>query len=596
MLKSGDFALKFKMGMMCMYIKRDRYLNQLISRRENGLIKVITGIMRCGKSYLLFNIFYDYLISTGVKAEQIIDIALDDDTNAMYRDPAELFNCLVGYATETNEVHTGGTAACTAKSICKNEYGELDLNNHTSDKYANGFRNCCGEYQPATLTTDKYDIYGDSIKDNVYEIGNAAQLYWFAGLVNGTLDGVAQDKYANAVLTEDIIVNDGAFSVDSNNNPLYNGYEISEANKPLEWIPIGIYYDSDRNGTVDSDEYAFYYGTLDGNNHTVSGLYINNPSHDFIGLFGRSCGTIKNVGVINSYFNGKEFVGGVCGDGSEIINCYNAGMVSGTEFIGGVCGHGYAVIVNCYNTGNVTDSSYTGEICYEWEGRYVNNYYLADSDDGNGGKTAAQFASGEVVCLLSQGCTIEADDIDFYEDQTFSGEIWGQTLSGDSIDAYPILNGKKVYYGYLSCAENAARVYTNDSNALDMKPDHTPNADDGDCMTAITCSVCGTVTTEAKESHVDTNLNNKCDSCGTVMDGIGEIGSYSLNLTDDIGVNFYMKLTLTGADSTTWTITYSPMNYVKSVLEADKETRTGAYNLMKALYYYNQAAITYFEQ
>lgn len=73
-----------------MYIKRDRYLNQLISRKGNGLIKVITGIKRCGKSYLLFNIFYDYLISQGVKAEQIIDIALDDDTNAAYRDPAEL--------------------------------------------------------------------------------------------------------------------------------------------------------------------------------------------------------------------------------------------------------------------------------------------------------------------------------------------------------------------------------------------------------------------------------------------------------------------------------------------------------------------------
>ena len=83
MLKSGDFAPKFNMEMMYMYIKRDRYLNQLISRKENGLIKVITGIRRCGKSYLLFNIFYDYLISQGVKAEQIIDIALDDDTKAM---------------------------------------------------------------------------------------------------------------------------------------------------------------------------------------------------------------------------------------------------------------------------------------------------------------------------------------------------------------------------------------------------------------------------------------------------------------------------------------------------------------------------------
>ena len=68
-------------------IRRDRYLQKLIDRRENGLVKVITGIRRCGKSFLLFNLFYDYLIESGVKEEQIISIALDDDTFIKYRDP-----------------------------------------------------------------------------------------------------------------------------------------------------------------------------------------------------------------------------------------------------------------------------------------------------------------------------------------------------------------------------------------------------------------------------------------------------------------------------------------------------------------------------
>ncbi len=71
-------------------IKRDSYLNRIIDRKENGLIKVITGIRRCGKSYLLFNLFYDYLIQSGVKEEQIITIALDDDTDIQYRDPDKL--------------------------------------------------------------------------------------------------------------------------------------------------------------------------------------------------------------------------------------------------------------------------------------------------------------------------------------------------------------------------------------------------------------------------------------------------------------------------------------------------------------------------
>ena len=60
-------------------IKRDIYLNKLIDRRENGSIKVITGIRRCGKSYLLFNLYYRYLLETGVPQEHIIRVALDDE-------------------------------------------------------------------------------------------------------------------------------------------------------------------------------------------------------------------------------------------------------------------------------------------------------------------------------------------------------------------------------------------------------------------------------------------------------------------------------------------------------------------------------------
>lgn len=71
-------------------IRRDGYLKQIIDRKENGLIKVITGIRRCGKSFLLFDLYYDYLLQSGVKEEQIIPIALDDDTFVQYRDPSEL--------------------------------------------------------------------------------------------------------------------------------------------------------------------------------------------------------------------------------------------------------------------------------------------------------------------------------------------------------------------------------------------------------------------------------------------------------------------------------------------------------------------------
>lgn len=75
-----------------MIIKRDQYLNQLIRKKWNGLIKIITGIRRCGKSYLLFELYHTYLNSIGVDDKYIIELSLDDEVNAKYRNPLELGN------------------------------------------------------------------------------------------------------------------------------------------------------------------------------------------------------------------------------------------------------------------------------------------------------------------------------------------------------------------------------------------------------------------------------------------------------------------------------------------------------------------------
>ena len=74
-----------------MTIKRDIYLNKLISKKHNGLIKVITGIRRCGKSYLLFNLFREHLEEQGIHADHIIDMAFDSFENKKYRNPEILY-------------------------------------------------------------------------------------------------------------------------------------------------------------------------------------------------------------------------------------------------------------------------------------------------------------------------------------------------------------------------------------------------------------------------------------------------------------------------------------------------------------------------
>ena len=83
-------------------IKRDKYLRQLIEAKENGFPKVITGIRRCGKSYLLKEIYRAYLIDEGVDPSHIHILELDDDRNIEYRDPLKLGEYIRKLCTDNN--------------------------------------------------------------------------------------------------------------------------------------------------------------------------------------------------------------------------------------------------------------------------------------------------------------------------------------------------------------------------------------------------------------------------------------------------------------------------------------------------------------
>ncbi len=421
----------------------------------------------------------------------------------------------------------------TEEEECKHEGVEITFN-------SNGFGNCpkCNAtvYQPAVETTDKYDIDDDSMKENVYEISNAGQLYWFAGLVNGTLDGVKQNKLANAVLTANITVNENlldSLQYDAEGN-------VSNGSDFISWTPIADWME---NRTTQ------YSGTFDGNNKTVSGLYFNGDS-TCIGLFGssESDGNIKNVGVVDSYFKGNDHVGGVCGNnagtitncynagnltsieshadiggicgynnGGTVTNCYNTGTVTATgsvAFVGGVCGCSIEPISNCYNIGTVTAASSDADIsgiCGYYFGPIKNCYYLADTEDENGGKTAAQFVSGEVAYLLSQGCTVgEGEDA-----VTYSGSVWGQALGGNG-DTYPVL--KKA-----GDAKNT--VYRNETY-----PGCEGNPGDP------VYSYSNTQKAPAYAEHTDEDLDGKCDVGGEDFKTYNQLGKLitkvKLNLSD----------------------------------------------------------------
>ena len=102
-------------------IARNSYLNQLIERKQNGMVKVITGIRRCGKSFLLFNIYHQYLNSIGVDDGHIIELALDDDENIVLRNPINLGEYIRSRMTD-NQTYYIFLDEIQKVSIIKNPY------------------------------------------------------------------------------------------------------------------------------------------------------------------------------------------------------------------------------------------------------------------------------------------------------------------------------------------------------------------------------------------------------------------------------------------------------------------------------------------
>lgn len=328
----------------------------------------------------------------------------------------------------------------------------------------------------ATATGDK-TFYAKWLKiktptkesDGCYAISDAAELYGFAAIVNGT-NGKAKEKAACGKLTKDIVVNENVLNSDGSLN-------MADTAGFMQWNPL--------------DSFA---GIFDGNMHTISGLYakedISTYSYDRgIGFIGTAYGTgddpivIKNVGIIGSYFNslvsdvggiiGKvldnkpdylithiqnsynastvagyvSYVGGIVGsvDGTlDVDNCYNLGLLLGdTEYdylVGGIVGKVYysaaAYISDSYSAGKIVANRWTpivagkvqiGNAIYI---KVTNSYYLDSLASQTVGDslgipvTADQLKNGTVALLLHDG---------------EKGSIWGQNVG---VDDHPVLSGE----------------------------------------------------------------------------------------------------------------------------------------------------------
>lgn len=424
-------------------------------------------------------------------------------------------------------------------NTCKGEGFTNDLNvaqSHSFDK--DGFctnpiseDQICGAYQNAVLNDQ-----------GIYEISNAGQLYWFAGLVNGTLPyGTAQNTLASGMLMEDI--------------------QIGQRS----WTPIG--------STTD------FAGTFDGNGHTVD-LGEQTVTTDFFGIVGKTqAAAIQNLTVTGSitvdasvdYVSGivgygyggsvtgcisyvditvtqngtgsrkiagivggsqagitisgcanhgdiladgaEECVAGITGYANEyvtIYDCGNYGNVSGNgvNYVAGILGYvnndAFRGVYDCLNVGSVTcDKEHCGDII-GWAKDYahetiLNNYYTgakAFGVDSQSGKTALaeqvnadRLASGEITWLLNN--------------ESPEG-LWKQTLPAAVL---PGFTGEAVHY-FTDCAEKSG--YTND---VDQAWVHLWI--DATCTEPKTCTVCGAVDGTALRHSYSSSVLTQAPTCGT---------------------------------------------------------------------------------
>ena len=355
--------------------------------------------------------------------------------------------------------------------------------------------NCGAEGSSVQWALDDSGEYENETWDDVYLISNASQLYWFSNEVNNNSNGIGGRLTANITVPA----------------------SVSKGGSIPDWTPIG-------QGWTPSCS------ALNGGGHTISGLYCE--ANYAGGLVGCNYGNIAASRGTNNTVKGN-LASGLVGFNNygTVERSYGAGNTVTGESAGGLVGENYGNIENSYSTGNATGYpvGYNGApITYSFTdgsalfrdsyGDVTNSYYVASAANDDGGRTAAQFASGEIAWLLQSA--IEPEEV--WDEET--GEwvmadaplVWGQTIGSAS---YPTLGGQRVYQ-VLSC-DGEGQAYANTDEPQQHK------ITDGVCVncgaevecphgawTDGVCCSCGAICPH------DTGNGNACSICGMTVNRV----------------------------------------------------------------------------
>ena len=404
--------------------------------------------------------------------------------------------------------------------------------------------------------------------DGYYMIGNTNELYAFAVAVNGGKSGI------NGKLTSDIIVNTNVLSNSgTSNNDLFS-----------VWTPIGT-------------QSIAYNGTFDGNGHTIYGLYLNNQTQNYVGLFGNlgKQGYIHHIEIQDSFFSAHNYVGAIVGNCSgNISDCYNTGNVIGSERVGGIVGYmvmgAYGNISNCYNTGDILGEHKVGGIAGEQAGLELKNCYNTGNVSGTNdvGGIAGHFYCyyitnsyniGNVNGITNVGplvgyqypgslnikaylknsyylSDIRTESGGRTKEDFVSGEIayllgnaFGQKLSGEGTDFFP--------------------VFTTESNHV------------------YTYKCCGTKENYSNEEISNPSIvyeNGFCSYCGAIGK-LTEENYKQLGFTEENYSKYLGYAVIQNADNLYWLADYLKDGYreINIVLAADITVNTNVLNSEKSL-------------
>ena len=418
------------------------------------------------------------------------------------------------FATDTHNYDGATCSTAVSCTDCNTSETFLNPENHESEM-VNGIYACCGAYEEATLTVGKHDINRDGIADDeVYEIANAGQLYWFAARAN-------EGRNENAVLTADIVVNEGDVK----------GYDGTSEHNFIPWTPIG---------------YGISYGGyFDGQGHTVSGLFCKGgktSAEYHLGFFGSLSTThIRNIGIINSYFDGYYAVGALVGNAHnlDIDNCFTDATVIAESYAGGIAGEVYwAAINDCYSVAELRSDYVSGGIAAAISGATLKNcYYAADANADVDIYGINAESSTVQNCYLLGAENISADDISVATADRFAsgeiayllGEEWGQLIGTDPL---PVHNGEQVYRRLHLCTDEE-HVFSNTAGSFS----HSGTAVDG----IYTC--CGFID---ENSMIDGVYHiSTAEQLAALAKLSAEIGgSYNVRLTADIDLTAHGNLML----------------------------------------------------